>query len=62
MYISISNNITFLLIRSHIKFINIEMQIEKKFYNRQTYQIRYNQISIPQVAFLSAKSLYMTYA
>ena len=49
-------NITFLLIKSYIKFINIEIQIEKTFYNRQTCQIRYNQISISQVAFLSAKS------
>ena len=59
---SISNNITFPLIRSHIKFINIEMQIEKKFYNRQTCQIKYNQISISQVGFLSAKSVCLTYA
>ena len=44
---SISNNITFVLIRSYIKFI--EMRIEKKMYIRQTCQIRCNQISIYQV-------------
>ena len=45
---SVWNNIT-LFIRSHIKFINIEMQIEKK------------SKSISQVAFLSAKSVCLTY-
>ena len=54
---SISNNVTFLFIRSHIKFIKIEMEIGKKFYDRQTCQI-----SISQVVFLSAKSVYLTFA